>query len=459
MRVKLLPADRTGCGMYRMIYPGEACLKAGYDVVVSDNDTDRYVVQRMSDNSIRVHSGPEVDADVVVMQRPATNKSASMAEWYKRQGARLVVEIDDHFHRLSPRNQAWHAYQTADQNITWLNQTLALADKVVVSTPALADAYQGELMENCVPHWYLSIGTAAHQGDWPTQLGWAGSLSVHRDDLAVVGMGVADALRRTGWEFHVVGESKGVGYELHLDEDPPCSGWLPIEDYPKHVAGLGAAIAPIADTAFNRAKCLDASTRISTGRGILPVGEVQPGDVVYRSGSWMPVEAVSHEIPTAGVEVGLRSGRRIRLTNEHRMQTTSGDWIEAGSLVVGDILAGEPEDIADVDRVVVPWPATSRKSRGAVFDVMRFATDPPLSGPTVALDERWGRILGVFVGDGGMSGSTQREPNPSGLRTRGDLAVAGICRLRFPVWVVRGRRICGRREGCHLWNQGPRVLS
>jgi hypothetical protein len=51
------------------------------------------------------------------------------------------------------------------------------------------------------------------------------------------------------------GDSTGAGRAFGLAADP-VGGGVPIEEWPRSVAGLGIGIAPLADTKFNRSKSL-----------------------------------------------------------------------------------------------------------------------------------------------------------------------------------------------------------
>ena len=67
------------------------------------------------------------------------------------------------------------------------------------------------------------------------------------------GKGNADAVDTAGNEI------KGYGRDLirrvlSLPSDPENRPWQSMESYPREVAGLDIGIAPLADTAFNRAK-------------------------------------------------------------------------------------------------------------------------------------------------------------------------------------------------------------
>ena len=257
-RVALWPGDEGACGFYRINAPVQACQEQGFPVEVRIDSpcgpgalavTDRYT------GEVIINTAYEPDYDVAVFQRPANNKALPIIKWLHDKGVEVVVEVDDNFRALQPSNQAYWAYRgNPNQNVQTIAECCRVADRVVVSTPELATVYGADyVIPNCIPGWYLDVGRTERE-EWSHTLGWTGTIGVHRDDLKVVGVGVSEALKKSGWQFMVVGESAGVGHELHLEADPPETGWLSIDDYVKWVAELGVGIAPIADTAFNRSK-------------------------------------------------------------------------------------------------------------------------------------------------------------------------------------------------------------
>lgn len=255
MRVLLIPADRGACGRYRMLYPADAVVAAGHDVIIRD-DGDRVVdnalVWREEGKPDEIHAADIPECDVAVFQRPASSKAVPIMRFYKRQGVRVVIELDDNIHAIPPTNQSWWAYRHPESNTRNMTECLKLADRIVVSTPDLARAYGTDvIVENCIPDWYAGIKTGAAE----RTLGWGGSLAVHRHDLRVVGGGLVEAMRaEPGWTFTVIGESKGVGRELGFESDPPETGWIPINEYLEAMSRLTIGIAPLADNVFNRGK-------------------------------------------------------------------------------------------------------------------------------------------------------------------------------------------------------------
>jgi hypothetical protein len=268
-----------GCGHYRCIWPARAAIADGapIDLVMPDEPAERQLrAMWLEVGDRRTLQGVEhPGADVVVLQRPLDDFLALAVPHLQAKGVRVVVEIDDDFDAISPRNVSWASVDPARnprRNRNWLRQACLTADLVVCSTPALARRYaphgRGRVVRNRVPAHYLEIERETHDD---VAVGWSGSVDTHPDDLQVCGGGVARALRATGATFGVVGTGRGVKRRLGLPTEPLASGWLPIEAYPRALAQLDIGIVPLEITPFNEAKsCLKMMEMAALG--VVPIG-------------------------------------------------------------------------------------------------------------------------------------------------------------------------------------------
>lgn len=419
-RVLLLPADETGCGVYRMIYVARILAERGHDVrVAPPGHPDRLAaflraeprkVQGKWTSVERVERVVIPEADVVVFQRPLSRLYADAMGQLRAAGIKIIVELDDDFRAVSPANGAYRAVHpgySPEANWQHLDRSLRAAHLVTVSTESLARRYghkgvERVVLPNYVPAWYLDIP----HDPGPARAGWAGAVNTHPFDLQATGGGIASALRRAredrgpeAGRFTVVGPTTGVAAALGLSEQVvDASDWVPTAQYPAELAKrLTVGVAPLEDTLFNRGKCLDASTRVATRRGHLLIEEIVEGDMVWSDGRWVAVEATERGATVRGVEMVTSSGRVLRLSLPHRLMV-NGSWRQAGEVQAGDMVKLTRDAIAVGDQVRVPWPADSRMSRRTGADPMGFVTAS--DGPTVEITERWGRVLGLFAGDG-----------------------------------------------------------
>jgi hypothetical protein len=260
VKVVVYPADRWGCGSFRMLWPAEQCATAGHDVHVVEQGQ-RSVRLVMEGNQVR-----DVlvdDVDVVVLQRVTHSFMAQAVGVLRAKGVAVVVDVDDDLSSIHPSNPAWAMHHPGNEGRrmaggqvnrhSWRNLAMACRDAslVTVSTPALLDVYarhgRGVVLPNYLPDHYYGLPRTDSD-----VVGWPGSFHSHPNDPEVVGGAVA-RLVEEGAEFVMRGDPSGAGKAFGLAQDPQGGG-VPIEEWPRVVAELGVGIAPLADTRFNAAK-------------------------------------------------------------------------------------------------------------------------------------------------------------------------------------------------------------
>lgn len=268
-------ADTGGCGHYRIIWPAEALRAQGADVelVYAGAGADKEIgaafwIGDDPEHRLRLATSAP-DCDIAVIQRPLTEVLADSIPVLQQRGVKVVVEIDDDFENISPRNISWRNVRPPSpsmapeeriaqtrRNRLHLRRSCEAADLVVVSTPALAQVYgrhgRVAIVPNCVPEWYQ---WAAPIDPWDgARVGWSGSVQTHPDDLQVTRGAVQRALRATGAHFAVVGTGVGVQRALGLADRPAACGWQPLDRYPQLMASMDIGVVPLELTRFNEAK-------------------------------------------------------------------------------------------------------------------------------------------------------------------------------------------------------------
>lgn len=281
IRVHVHAADEGGCGYNRMIWPGNALAAAGYDVTVFHGEDATAGALQVIWRDDEVTGRPMVlglaeppDCDVFVLQRPLRLEMVSLIPHLQRAGIAVVVEVDDDFESIDPRNSG---YRTTHPQLSpwrnWRHLALAcrIADHVTVTTPALEQRYGNghcSVIPNFVPESYLTVEKLAHDG--PPIVGWSGSIETHPDDLRVIGGSLADLVRKDVVQFRCVGTGVGVAEQLGLDDRYTrtivdeerkvitlpwwATGWVDLPDYPTAVAQFDIGLVPLTLTPFNEAK-------------------------------------------------------------------------------------------------------------------------------------------------------------------------------------------------------------
>jgi hypothetical protein len=255
--VYVFPADPYGCGSYRLIWPAQALRAQGHDVRVVPPSNRNGIggdIDARTGQLVNVRIPP--DADVIVMQRVSLAHLSTGIGMIRAKGVAVVVDMDDDLTKIDPNNPAFWAMKadSGDRRHNWRNAHRACLDAtlVTVSTPALLPIYaphgRGVVLENCVPASYLDV---PHHDS--AVIGWPGSTHSHPLDLQEVGPAVSRLLRE-GHTYRGVGPVDGLRQALGLEEDPPVTGSVELDQWPHALAELGVGLAPLADTAFNAAK-------------------------------------------------------------------------------------------------------------------------------------------------------------------------------------------------------------
>jgi hypothetical protein len=368
------------------------------------------------------HGPPSITApmvrgyDVIVAQRWNTHKGLPVWRGARTPFSRLVYDLDDDLWSVAPDNfKAHHLYNDPVVQDA-VEEHIRIADLVTVSTEPLAQVVRRfnpavAVLANCIPGWVLDLPPGP-QRDRP-RIGWMGAGSHGADISEVIAAPVRRFLRRhEGWDFQcnatdyrptITGTSPAARRELR----PRLffSPWIQVNDDPRgfySAIDFDVGLCPLWPTTFSRSKCIDSSMRISTDQGVIEAGSIQPGMKVWLGG-WREVQAVEHQPPQLGRRITTRRGLRVTVTLDHRLMGDHG-WRESQDLRVGDELKLVQEQCPELPYQRVPWPADGRVTRAGAPDPMAFLQ--AAEGPSVAITETWGRILGLFTGDGSFGGKT-----------------------------------------------------
>jgi glycosyltransferase involved in cell wall biosynthesis len=259
VKIYAYPADSSGCGHFRIIWPAEELKRRGHDITIMPPES-RELGAEITNGVVKSVKLPP-DADVIVLQRVSHKYLAQAVAVMRRQGVAVVMDIDDDLSSIHPNNPAWKMLHpktgggTVTQDHSWHHVETAArnATLTVVSSDALALKYRGvhgsRVIPNFVPNHYTEI---EHEDS--DVIGWCGSAWTHPDDGPEVGPAVA-RLVNNGAKFRFAGPREHVARAFGIaDDDVEATGPLSIADWPHAVARIGIGVAPLADTKFNAAK-------------------------------------------------------------------------------------------------------------------------------------------------------------------------------------------------------------
>lgn len=320
-RILVHPADREGCGEYRIISPMRALRAAGK-------------VQGWE--TMRIFEPAEMERfspDSIVLQRQMEWPQIEALERHKRlHKAFRVFEIDDLITNLPVKSV--HKGQIHKDIAKRFRKAAGLCDRLVVATEPLAQAYKGfsdevRVQPNCVERAVWGDLLPRRRGGARPRVGWAGGVG-HTGDLELVADVVRDLANAVEWVFFGLCPEalRPYVHEFHPG--------VPLPQYPAKLASLDLdlAIAPLEENPFNDAKShlriLEygvlgfpvVCSNITPYQGDFPVWRV-----ANRYRDWMKTirEAISDRAALAAAGDALRDQVRARWMLEDRLD----DWLQA----------------------------------------------------------------------------------------------------------------------------------
>ncbi len=278
--VLVYPMDDRGCGMYRMIWPGQVLYTSGKPVNVMNRPPNLAKDAHGSLKGIQFGT-----ATTVVFQRPAKEAFYRAIPTIQEKGIKVVIDMDDSLSTIHPRHAGFKVFDPRiNHEKNWMNAAKAcdLADMVTVTTEALAEEYGSHgrvsIIPNHVPAFYLEIERP--ENDVPV-VGWAGFTTTHVDDLLVTQGRINDAIAGTNARFIAYGDDKTF-IELGIEKRPPHRTWsmTSINEYPHKLVGFDIGLVPLKLSKFNAGKswlkCLEYASL-----GIVPVASPTPDNLKF----------------------------------------------------------------------------------------------------------------------------------------------------------------------------------
>lgn len=232
--------DFWACGWYRCYVPGVELKKLGYRVVLDTS----------------IHERDISESDVIVVQTPRGPEQLNVIKLVNSEGKLSVVELDDDVWSMLPSNPGYEHWNRPDVR---RNLELCVREAQLVTTPtrALADKLRKlnpniKVLANMLPVDGWDYPEPKIQREDRVVLGWAGSTS-HGGDFRVIDGVVQPILDRYPHvELAVVGGPPVA--ELRGHERIRYLSPTDIQRYPTLLENFDIGLAPLADTAFNRAK-------------------------------------------------------------------------------------------------------------------------------------------------------------------------------------------------------------
>lgn len=277
--ILVFPSDGTGCGVYRMAWPGNVVATAGKPVNVLPRPP-----QIAIDNQGQVRGALNLGtAKAIVLQRPGSYQVSQLIPILQEKGVKVIIDMDDSLSTIHPRNAAFKFYDPRFNHKTnWMHAAKAceLADWVTVTTESLAEEYgkhgRVSVIPNHIPESYLKIQRPLNE---VPVVGWAGWTNTHIDDLRVTSGMINQLLVETGAKFAALGD-ENIFRDLGIRRQPPHEHWgfTSIPDYPDRLVGMDIGLVPLQKSKFNECKSWLKGLEYAS-LGIVPVVSPTPDNM------------------------------------------------------------------------------------------------------------------------------------------------------------------------------------
>lgn len=240
-RILVHPADREGCGEYRIISPMRALQKAG---------------RAQGWETMRIFEPAEMERfspESIVLQRQMEWPQIEALERHKKLLKTFrVFEIDDLITNLPVKSL--HKAQIHKDIAKRFRKAAGLCNRLVVATEPLAKAYKGfadevRVQPNCIEEAIWGSLQPRRRAEAKPRVGWAGGVG-HTGDLEMIADVVRDLADEVDWVFFGLCPDALRPYvrEFHTG--------VPLPQYPNKLASLDLdlALAPLENNSFNEAK-------------------------------------------------------------------------------------------------------------------------------------------------------------------------------------------------------------
>lgn len=408
--------------LWRCIWPSEELTRQGYVADWAYTDDDGSIPHRL----VQLPGGGLVPVDPLayaVLKQGYTAIMLDRLSWPEEHLAEARVWLNGFRRRGICVLGCWDddAWLTIDEHLTSEEErdqlarnqasrsTLDLIDGVIVSTQRLATTVRTltdrpvAVVPNLIDlRWFRAVQAGARRVVPPLTIGWAGARRQEADLLPVAEAWGRVAKRAPHVRFVVQGfASQALAAAVPPDRLFPIP-WMDLSAYPIGLINVDIGCCSVADTRFNRNKCVVGNTLVSTEFGLLPIKSLVqhsiPGIITPRNIDVLTTEGwamttygyAGGEVET--IRITTERGFSVEGTVDHRIRRSNDEWARLDALALGDEVRIEPMQFAK-EPLRLPINAWAVRQR---HEIDMAAT----SLPSVTIDENWGRILGYIMGDG-----------------------------------------------------------
>jgi glycosyltransferase involved in cell wall biosynthesis len=245
VRIAYLADPISGNGFYRGIGPMTAL-----------RHVQGHAVQRLFTDEARPLEADISDIDVLYVHRYCNEHAQQLVSRAKAAGAAVVWDNDDD-QAAMPRSSASYRHFggiEGERRLGRMRRIFRVADLVTSPSTHLSErmlswgARRTATIENHVAPQFLGAPRRPHSG---VRIGWVAGLEHTSDANALAIRSTLERLLDEYAELSVTSIGLGLGLPSDRYEHIPSA---PLMALPQHIAGFDIAVAPIADSGFNRSR-------------------------------------------------------------------------------------------------------------------------------------------------------------------------------------------------------------
>jgi hypothetical protein len=251
--------DSFSCGMHRVVWPADAVDPTGERIKhMAPNESDGVVTARVVGSRVTGLTNVPTDMTAILLQRPTNVNLGQCIPYLRREGIKVIVDVDDDLELISARHPSWELLMSMPGHSPKVPRFACNhADVVVCSTPQIKERlapHNGIVVRNRLPaHHFDTVPDhefmLANPYTYEPHIAWPVAIGTHPDD----GQEVKNSLARLRYPVRVVGPPNSRGKTV-LGVDPIFDGEVPFADWMSRVATIHTGIAPLNSSPFSEAK-------------------------------------------------------------------------------------------------------------------------------------------------------------------------------------------------------------
>lgn len=261
-KILILPADKAGCGKYRMYLPFREIQRRGPQATGVEIDFFEDVYSQDTISSIFL-ANIVGSYDAVVFQRVSDSSMVNVMQVAKNFGVKIFMDLDDDLFNVHVHNPAYRVWNKTSPAVANLKKAISICDGLLLSTPELVFAHKSFGIDSVVCLNAIDLEDPIYlpensrRSELPSDkviVGWAGSTS-HIDSLQQIVKPIKKIIEKCPNVIFALCSNKEFMDMFKIPEDRKTYiQHVKIDQWPKIMSMFDISIATVKPSAFNDCK-------------------------------------------------------------------------------------------------------------------------------------------------------------------------------------------------------------